>query len=172
MKFLERNQRVRGYFMEIRSQERLAAKILKCGESRIWVDPARIGDVSQAITAYDIRKLILKGVIKKKQKTGIGTYRKKHIMKQKLKGRRRGKGSVKGKIGTRFSRKRSWINRIRSQRRMLKELRAANKIDGITYKILYRKSGGGFFRGRSHMSTYIEKTLGIKIAEEQQPSKA
>jgi len=151
--------------MEIRAQKRIAAKILKCGVSRIWVDPARIGDVSQAITAYDIRKLILRGVIKAKPKIGLSTYRRKHIIKQKKKGRRRGTGSKKGRIGTRFSRKKSWINRVRAQRTLLKELRFGNKIDKATYKMLYRKSKGGFFRGKSHMKTYMEKTLGIKVEE-------
>src|SRR3989338_668823 len=115
--------------MEIRSQQRIAAKILKCGESRIWVDPARIGDASEAITTYDVRKLILKGVIKKKPKIGLSTYRRKHKIAQKKKGRQKGHGSRKGRKGTRFSRKTSWINRIRSQRRMLSEMREQNKID-------------------------------------------
>ena len=152
-------------FIEIRSQQRIAAKILKCGESRIWVDPARIGDVTQAITSYDVRKLILKGIIKERPKKGLSTFRRKKKIAQKKKGRQKGPGSRKGKKGTRFSRKKSWINRVRSQRKMLSELRAQNKIDSKTFKILYRKSKGGLFRGRYHMKAYMEKTLGMKFED-------
>ena len=31
------------------------------------------------------------------------------------------------------------------------------KIEKITYIDLYRKSGGGFFRNKSHLHTYLER---------------
>ncbi|MFH1631153.1 MAG: 50S ribosomal protein L19e [Candidatus Aenigmatarchaeota archaeon] len=151
--------------MELRSQQRIAAKILKCGVSKIWIDPARLGDVSQAITAYDVRKLILRGVMKAHQKDGLSTYRRKKLISQRKKGRRKGVGSNKGSKGTRFSRKKSWINRIRSQRRILKQLKTDGKLDGFTYKMLYRKASGGFFRGKAHMMIYIENVIGIKLGD-------
>ena len=45
-------------------QKRLAAEILKIGESKVWIDPAKIKDVEGAITKNDIRKMIKKGYIK------------------------------------------------------------------------------------------------------------
>ena len=143
--------------MEVAAQRRLAAKIMKCGESRVWMDPAKLGEISQAITTADIRRLIGSDVIAALPKTGVSKGRKRYIAAQKKKGRRKGKGSRKGKIGTRFSRKRSWISIVRAQRTMLKELLAAGKVDKRLYKDLYRKSGGGYFRSRAHVQMHIDE---------------
>jgi len=144
--------------MEVAAQRRLAAKILKCGESRVWMDPAKLGEISQAITAADVRRLIGSGIIAEAPKTGVSTGRKNYnIAAQKRKGRRKGKGSRKGSLGSRFSRKRTWINLVRSQRKLLKELLASGKIDKKLYKDLYRKSGGGYFRSRAHVQMHIEE---------------
>ncbi len=143
--------------MELRSQKTLAAKLMKCGRSRVWIDPARIGDVHQAITAQDIRKLIRDGIIKEKQKIGLSNFKKKKIAEQKKKGRRKGHGSRKGKIGVRHDRKSEWMNKIRAQRSLLKEFLKNTSIDKETYKDLYRKTKGGFFRSRAHLISYVQK---------------
>ena len=44
--------------MDLKNQKRMAADILGCGESRVWIDPNRIEDVADAITRADIRKAI------------------------------------------------------------------------------------------------------------------
>ncbi|MBI4895756.1 MAG: 50S ribosomal protein L19e [Candidatus Aenigmarchaeota archaeon] len=143
--------------MELRSQKTIAAKLLKCGRSRVWIDPARIGDVHQAITSQDVRKLIRDGIIKEKQKTGLSNFKKKKIAEQKKKGRRKGHGSRKGKFGVRYDRKSEWMNKIRAQRTILKEFLKNNSIDKETYKDLYRKTKGGFFRSRAHLISYVQK---------------
>ena|SRR3989338_9054594 len=143
--------------MELRSQKTIAARVLKCGRSKVWIDPARIGDVQLAITANDIRKLINDGVIKKEHKTGLSSFRKKKRAAQKEKGRRKGHGSRKGKIGTRLARKNDWINRIRAQREMLKEFLKNGTIDKSRYKRLYRQTKGGFFRSRAHLANAVKK---------------
>ncbi len=143
--------------MELRSQKKVAAKILKCGKSKVWINPARIGDVSQAITSHDIRRLIADGVIVKEQRVGLSNFKKKKIETQKKKGRRKGEGSRKGGYGTRHSRKSEWINKIRAQRSILKEMLEKNDIDKNAYKDLYRKTKGGFFRSRTHLRSYVEK---------------
>ena len=56
--------------MSLKSQRRLATKILKVGEGRVWIDPNRIDDVEAAITRTDIRRLIHEGVIQQVQKKG------------------------------------------------------------------------------------------------------
>ena len=141
--------------MELKAQKRIAARILKCGVSRVWIDPAKLGDVYSAIMAQDIRNLIKQGVIKELPKKGLSTGRKNKMASQKRKGRRSGHGSRKGKAGARFSRKRAWINRVRAQRSLLRELRKSEKIDQITFKDAYKKSKGGFFRSRSHLLSYL-----------------
>ncbi|MBC7219095.1 MAG: 50S ribosomal protein L19e, partial [Hadesarchaea archaeon] len=44
--------------MKLDTKKRLAAKILKVGVNRVWIDPSRLGDVSAAITREDIKRLI------------------------------------------------------------------------------------------------------------------
>jgi len=138
-------------------QKRMAARILKCGTSRIWVDPKKVAEVNEAITNADVRRLINSGIIIKKQKLGLSSGRKNKIKKQKDKGRRKGHGSRKGTSGARFSRKRDWIKRIRGIRDVLKQLRDEKKIDNRKYKILYKKAKGGFFRNKAHLKNYLER---------------
>ena len=142
--------------MELAAQKRLAARVMKCGESRVWMDPARLGDISQSITTQDIRKLVKDGIIRKRQKKGVSKSRVRHTAEQKSKGRRKGKGSRKGAIGTRYNSKNAWMNSIRAQRSLAKQLLKNGKIDKAAYKDVYRKSGGGFFRSRAHMLQYVE----------------
>jgi len=146
--------------MEFKAQRRMAAIILKCGQSRIWMDPARLGDISQALTRRDIEKLINDRVIQKLPKQGVSRGRIRYIQNQKKKGRRKGPGSRKGALGSRYNRKLSWMSRIRAQRALLKELLKSGKIDKKTYKDLYKKAKGGFFRSRAHLLGIIEKEEG------------
>jgi large subunit ribosomal protein L19e len=45
-------------------QKKIAAKILKCGEGRVWIDPKN-EKVKTAITRNDIRRFIKEGIIVK-----------------------------------------------------------------------------------------------------------
>ncbi|MBS3050620.1 MAG: 50S ribosomal protein L19e, partial [Candidatus Aenigmarchaeota archaeon] len=85
----------------MKSQKTMASKIMKCGASRVWLDPTRTADIDEAITSEDVRRLIRDGVIAEKPKQGLSSFRKNKIARQKKKGRRRNRGSVKGKKGTR-----------------------------------------------------------------------
>lgn len=138
----------------MRLQRKIAAKILKCGEHRVWFDPARISEIEQAITRADIRRLIKRGLIKKLPEKGTSRARARKIEKQKKKGRRKGRGSRKG---AKKEGKRQWIKRIRAIRRYLKELRDAGKITKQTYKELYRKAKGGFFKSKAHVKIYLQR---------------
>ena len=158
--------------MEVAAQRRLAAKIMKCGESRVWMDPAKLGEIAHAITAADVRRLIGGGVIAAVQKRGVSSGRKAYIAEQKRRGRRKGRGSRKGGLGSRFSRKHTWICAVRAQRKLLKEMLAAQKIDKKAYKALYRKSKGGYFRSRAHIVSYLESTAGRVEAEAKEKAKA
>jgi large subunit ribosomal protein L19e len=133
----------------------MAAEILKCGENRVWIDPAALEDVASAATKEDIRKLIGES-IKRKPVRGISRARinKKRI--QKAKGRRKGHGSRKGRRGARMPSKRLWIIRIRALRKRLKYLRDSQAIDRRTYRVLYRKAKGGEFRSVAHLNAYLE----------------
>lgn len=138
----------------MRLQRRMAAKILKCGEHRVWFDPARLDEIKQAITRTDIKRLIKRGIIKKLPEKGTSRARARKIAQQKKKGRRKGRGSRKG---AKKEGKEQWIKRIRAIRRYLKELRDSGKITKETYKDLYRKAKGGFFKSKNHVKIYLQR---------------
>lgn len=148
---------LQGDVMNLSLQRKLASKVLKCGENRIWFDPNALEDIATAATKEDVRKLIEQGFVKRKPIKGICRARinKKRI--QKKKGRRRGKGSLKGSRGARMSRKRRWIIRIRALRKALRKMKDSGEIDRTTYRILYRKAKSGEFRSVSHLKAYIEQ---------------
>jgi large subunit ribosomal protein L19e len=125
-------------------------------------DPSRLADISDAITADDVRKLINDGVIKAIPKTGVSSYRKKNIIKQKRKGRRKGIGSRKGRVKARNPKKKLWISRIRAIRKLLKELKRDEKIDNRVYRTMYMKSKSGFFRNKAHIMIYLERNKLLK----------
>ncbi|MCX6815694.1 MAG: 50S ribosomal protein L19e [Candidatus Aenigmarchaeota archaeon] len=156
---------------DLKSQKILASRILKCGVTRIWMDPARSADIAEAITAGDIRKLVNDGVIKAFPKMGVSNFRKNKIARQKKKGHRKGTGSRKGALGTRLHKKRTWISRIRAMRKLLLELRSTEKIDNKVYRDLYIKAKSGFFRSRSHIMIYIDRNNLLKKEEKKEVGK-
>jgi len=130
-------------------QKKLAAKILKVGESRIWIDPTKTKDIKAAITKADIRKLIQKKAIK-----ALPTKIKRPKEKKR---RKKSFGRRKGAKYAVVSKKRKWIATIRPLRRMLKELRDTRQIDKVNYRRLYLLVKGGMFRSRSHLQIYLEQ---------------
>ncbi len=143
--------------MDLKSQKIMASKTMKCGKSRVWIDPTRIADVSDAITLADIRKLISDGVIRKLPEKGLSGFRTKKRAAQKAKGRRKGKGSRKGGAGTRLPKKKTWMKRIRAIRKLIRHLKDEGKIDNKTYRDVYVKSKSGFFRSKSHVMIHLER---------------
>ena len=143
--------------MQIRIQKRLAARILKSSKNDIWLDPKRLEEITEAIHKADITSLIKDKAIKGKKIRGIsrGRARKRNI--QKSKGRRRGSGSIKGGKHARLTKKRGWINHIRVQRSFLRNLRDKGVIDKSSYRSLYMKSKGGFFRSKRHIKIYMQE---------------
>ena len=136
-------------------QKRIAAAVMGVGTGRVWIDPAATEDVTGAITRADIKSMIEDGVIREKQKKGVSRGRARVRARQKLLGRRKGKGSREGAKGARASRKRIWITKIRALRKRLKELREAGYLDKSTYRRLYNKANGGDFRTLAHLNDYI-----------------
>jgi large subunit ribosomal protein L19e len=148
--------------MELTTQRRLAAKLLKCGKSRVWIDPDRIGEVEEAITKADLRNLIKSGVIKKLPKRGISRARKKLLLAKKRRGKRKGIGSRKGTARARQPKKELWVQKIRPQRKLLKLLRAEGKIDKRTYRKFYLLAKGGMFRSKAHLELQLKPYLKSK----------
>jgi len=136
-------------------QKRIAADVLKCSPKRVWFDPARLEDIKESITKNDIRGLVNDGVIVKRPARGISRFDAKVRHAQQKKGKRRGHGSRKGGKKARTNPKDAWMNRIRAQRKLLFQLREKKILDPKTFRDLYMRSKGGFFRSVRHIKLYI-----------------
>ncbi len=141
--------------MRLTTQKRLAAQVMKVGESRVWIDPEFIDEVSLAITKEDIRRLVDEGAIQKKPKRGVSRGRARYKMQQKRKGKRRGPGRRKGKATAIMSKKERWMRKIRPLRRELRRLRDEGLITRKVYRELYLKAKGNAFRSVAHLRGYI-----------------
>ncbi|MDG6225719.1 MAG: 50S ribosomal protein L19e [Candidatus Thermoplasmatota archaeon] len=142
--------------MNVTTQRRMAALIMKCGVNRVKINPNNLEDISEAVTRDDIRKLIKEGIIDKRPKAGISGGRKKYVQGQKDGGKRKGHGSRKGSKYARFPKKRRWISTIRPIRRVLREYRGEGVISDETYRYYYRHASGGVFRSVGHMKMHME----------------
>src|SRR3989338_1156472 len=148
--------------MDLKIQKRLAAEVLNCSTKRVLFDNSRLDEIKESITKEDMRKLVKSRGIIKKQKKGVSRFNARYKKMQKSKGRQKGHGSRKGKKGARLDPKRNWINKIRLQRAFLRALKEKSAVDAQTFRDLYRKSKGGFFRSKRHIRLYIEEKKLIK----------
>ncbi len=137
--------------MQITNQKKMAAQLLKCGVNRVWVHPSFVDQVAAAVQKDDIREFIEEGWIKARPIKGTSRVRARHIATQKAKGRMKGQGKRKGSANSRNPRKQRWMKTIRSQRRILTELRDDGTIESSQYRYYYRKAKGGSYRSIAHM---------------------
>ncbi len=138
-------------------QKRMAASILKAGETRIWMDSKSVDEIAEAVTRDDIRKLIKRNVIQKRAAKGNSRGRFKAAKAQRNKGRRKGPGSRKGTKNARDPRKKKWIRSIRSMRNALKEMRDSGKIGRKDYRLFYKKIKGGAFRSKNALLLHMKE---------------
>ena len=143
-------------------QKRLAAQLLNCGPGRVRFDPTKLGEIKEAITKFDIARLINKGTIYKEQSQGVSRVRANKRASQRRKGRQSGYGSRKGSATARLKPKDKWINDVRAQRELAKKLKEKKLIDTTDFKTLYSKIKGGFFRSTKHIKIYIEEQEMVK----------
>jgi large subunit ribosomal protein L19e len=135
-------------------QKKLAAKVLKAGVSRVWLDPNKMKDIDKAITRIDIKKLIKQNAIK-------ALPQKLNLPKEKR--GRKGIGSRKGSKFAVWPRKRRWIHTVRPLRKMLSELKASTQIDNPTYNKMRLMVKGGMFRSKHHLRIYLEQHDLLKV---------
>ncbi|MBI2654665.1 50S ribosomal protein L19e [Candidatus Woesearchaeota archaeon] len=141
----------------LKVQRRLAAQIMKCGINRVKFDSSRMDDIKEAITKRDVKSLISSGAISKGRGLNASRFWARLRKEQKSYNKQKGHGSRKGKRTARLNSKRTWINKIRLQRRYLKSLRDSNAIATHSYHELYMKSKGGFFRSLRHLKLYLNE---------------
>ena len=143
--------------MNLTSTKRIAAQALKCGKNKVRFNISELKSIKEAITSADIRSLIKDKIITKEQNKGISKARFRKTLKQKRKGRRSGQGRRSGTHNARLPKKTAWMNKIRAIRDLLRYLKEKEIIETKVYRLLYRKSKGGFFRSRRHIRLYIEE---------------
>ncbi len=141
--------------MMLKTQKRIAAAVLNCSPKKVVFDTERLADIKEAITKQDIKTLVSEGVITQARSSEHSRARTRIRAEQRSKGRQRGHGSRKGSAAARLPGKKKWMGKIRLQRDYLKQLRASQSISKKTYRDLYMKSKGGFFRSRRHIELYI-----------------
>ena len=146
--------------MSLKNQRRLAAEILKMGESRVWIDPERTEDVEIAITRDEIRRLIHEGAIQRRPKRGVSRARARTLHEKKKKGLRRGPGRKSGSTRARIPKKKAWMKRVRPLRKKLRELKTSHTITESVYRHLYKMAGSGEFESTADLERYI-KTRGL-----------
>ena len=141
--------------MQITNQKRLAARILKCGVHRVWINPSYVDQIANSVQADDIREFIEEGWIKAKPIKGTSRVRARLRIAQKRKGRRKGHGTRAGTANARNPRKNRWMRTIRSQRSVLKAFRADGTIEPSQYRRYYLKAKGGSYRSIAHMRSQM-----------------
>ncbi|MFH1056038.1 MAG: 50S ribosomal protein L19e [Candidatus Altiarchaeota archaeon] len=141
--------------MTFEGPRRLAGAIMKVGRTRVKFDPARLEEVSEALTKDDIRSLIKSGAIKKDPKRGISRGRARARKKQKLKGRSKGMGRRGGTAKARTPEKKKWMNKIRAIREELRMMREKKEITPTEYRKFYLQAKGNLFQSRRHLREQI-----------------
>ena len=144
---------------DLKTQKRIAAETLGIGITRVWVNPAAAVDIAQAMTRDDVRELIKQGLIqeKPKKKQTRARAKKRVELRRKRKGVSHGKRS--GTAGGRKSDKEKWMQKVRSQRKALKDLKEREKIDASVYRKYYLRIKGGNYATLKQMKESM-KTAG------------
>lgn len=151
--------------MKLGFQKKLASKVLKCSSKRVKFDETRKEDIKNAITKQDVRSLVADGAIAETPAKSNSRARARKRQVQKRKGLQKGAGKRGGKATARSPRKEAWVKKIRVQRAFLKELKDKSTIDGPSYRTLYLKAKGGFFRSRKHLIIYMTENNLFKKKE-------
>ncbi len=138
------------------NQRRLASRIMKIGQNRVWINPEKTEDVESAITREEVRRLVHEKVIAATPIKGVSRGRAKVIQAKKRRGRRKGPGSKSGTPRAVISKKEAWMTKIRALRRKLRELKEKRTITESNYRELYMIAGSGRFESIADMERYAK----------------
>ena len=96
--------------VNLRTQKRLAASVVGCGQRKIWLDPNETSEISNANSRATIRKLVADGLIIRKPVTMHSRSRARELTAARRIGRHRGFGKRKGTADARMPRYAQYSN--------------------------------------------------------------
>jgi len=139
--------------MGLSTVRRLAAAIMKVGESRVRIIDAK--KAAEALTRDDVRELIRTGVVAAVAKKGVGRAKAIEKNARKRMGRRGGRGSRKG---SKSLGKALWMRKTRAQRGYLASIKKGMGTGG--YRKVYRMIKGNAFKDLAALKAFLaEKKL-------------
>ncbi|MEC8220712.1 MAG: 50S ribosomal protein L19e [Nanoarchaeota archaeon] len=153
--------------MNLKKQKQLIARSLGVSPKRVKLSnaPEHKKEIQELISREGAKDLLSEGMVTKSAPRGNSRTRANHIAAQKKKGRRSGHGSRRGTENARFGDKDKWMIKIRALRALLKKFKDEGRLETSTYRDLYRKSKGNFFRNKRHMLLFIEQNSLLKSKE-------
>lgn len=143
--------------MAIGTIKRLASDLLHAGVNRVHIRPDSVARAEEALTRSDVRGLIKEGIV---YLTPVKGRRK------VVRGRRRREGSIRG-VFSRADRKKAWMAKVRSQRKLLRTLLEEKKLDRAFRRAVYHKIKSGTFRNKAAMQAYLQDNHMLISGEKQ-----
>ncbi len=142
--------------VNLKAKKRLAARVTGVGIHRIRFDTDHLDDIADAITRENIRSLITANTIRIKSFTGTSRGR---AQTKKAQRKKRGttQGSKRGRKGARVGKKRVYVAKVRSLRRLLKIAKDRKDLTNPEFWVLYKKVGGNTVRNKEHLRTLMEE---------------
>lgn len=141
--------------MQLNKIRRLASQILKTGQNKVWLNPAEMKRISEALTKDDVRQLITERIVKKQRPKGHSRGAARILRQKKKKGRKRGFGKRRGTQKARVQKKKRWISAVRGQRKFLADLKEKKTVDSKTYTLIYKRIKGGYFKGKKQIEAMV-----------------
>ncbi|MFH1664364.1 MAG: 50S ribosomal protein L19e [archaeon] len=142
--------------MQLNKIRRMASGILKTGKTKIVFSEKDLSRIAESMTKEDVRQLIKEGIVKKRKDNYQSRARARKLNEKKVKGRKRGKGKRKGTKKARTNKKKTWIKKMRVQRRTLKELKKKIKMQKGEYGKIYKMIKGNYFKGKKYIEAMVK----------------
>ncbi|MGC9037214.1 MAG: 50S ribosomal protein L19e [Candidatus Micrarchaeia archaeon] len=150
--------------MTIKFVKRVASEMLGRGVRAIRIKDSALEEAKKALTKDDVRKLIKEGgVYAEPEKHNLSLHGKLLKVKRE-KGRKRGYGKRRGTAKARAGR--VWEKKVRSQRLLLRKLKAMKKLDNKTFNKFYALVKGNAFPDKRSLLLHLDEQ-GVKVSEDE-----